>query len=77
MVQWQDPQGNWHNVEGWRSVLGSSGYQRWAVESKDFGAGPFRWQVRQSGPDGTVLSTSATFTLPVGAGVTVQVQAGF
>ncbi len=74
VVQWQDPQGEWHNVEGWRGVLGSGGYQHWTVEAKDFGTGPFRWQVRQGGPDGTVLSTSESFTLPAGANETLQVQ---
>ncbi len=74
VVQWQDPQGGWHDVEGWRSVLGSGGYQRWTVEAKDFGTGPFRWQVRQSGPEGTVLGVSEPFNLPAGANQVGQVQ---
>ncbi len=73
VVQWQDPQGGWHDVEGWRGELGSGGYQRWTVEAKDFGTGPFHWQVRQSGPRGTLLSTTESFTLPAGANETVQV----
>ncbi len=74
-VQWQDPQGGWHDVEGWRGVLGSGGYQRWTVEAKDFGKGPFRWQVRHGGPKGTPLSTSEFFTLPAEANETLQIQA--
>jgi hypothetical protein len=64
VVQWQDLQGDWHDVEGWRGRLEFGGYQRWTVEAKDFGTGPFRWQIRQGGPDGPVLGTSEPFTLP-------------
>ncbi len=74
VVQWQDPQGGWHDVEGWRSDLGA-GYQHWTVEAKDFGTGLFRWQVRQGGPDGSVLSSSESFTLPAGANETLQISA--
>ncbi len=74
VVQWQDPQGDWHDVAGWRGELGSGGYQRWTVEAKDFGTGLFRWQVRQSGPDGSALSTTKPFTLPAGANETLQLH---
>ncbi len=73
-VQWQDPQGGWHDVEGWRSELETGGYQRWTVEANDFGSGPFRWQVRLGGPRGTLLSTTESFTLPAGANETVQLH---
>ncbi len=73
VVQWQDPAGGWHDVEGWRGLLPPGGYQRWAVEAKDFGAGPFRWQVTQ-GLEGAVLGTSESFNLPAGANEIVPVK---
>ncbi len=72
-VQWQDPQGNWHDVTGWTRVL-QNGYERWTVEAKDFGTGPFRWQVRTGGPDGVVVGSSEPFSLPAGAGETLPVH---
>ncbi len=72
-VQWQDPQGNWHDVAGWTHPL-ENGYVRWAVEAKDFGTGPFRWVVRTGGPTGVVVGSSESFSLPAGAGETLQVQ---
>lgn len=74
VVQWQDSDGNWHDVEGWRSVLGVGGYQRWTVAAKDFNTGLFRWQIRQGGPDGAVLGTSQTFDLPANALQTMVVS---
>ncbi len=73
VVQWQDPTGGWHDVEGWRSELSSGDYQRWAVEAKDFSDGPFRWQVTQ-GLGGAVLGTSESFNLPAGANEIVPVK---
>ncbi len=64
----------WHDVEGWRSVLGSGGYQRWTVEAKDFGTGPFRWVVYQS-PGGSLIAASEPFTLPQFPNKTVRVEA--
>ncbi len=72
VVQWQDSDGNWHDVEGWRSVLGSSGHQRWAVEAKDFNTGPFRWVVMR-GRSGSIAGISDSFNLPAGANETVPV----
>ncbi|MEM7347955.1 MAG: hypothetical protein AAF485_27295, partial [Chloroflexota bacterium] len=73
VVQWQGSDGNWYDVEGWRGVLDSSGYRRWAVESKDFGTSLFRWQVRRGSATGTVVGTSETFALPSGAGESLQI----
>ena len=71
-VQWQDSVGGWQNVEGWHGALGSSGYQLWWVEAKDFGKGPFRWIVIQ-GNGGPIIGTSDAFNLPAGAGERVKV----
>jgi hypothetical protein len=72
VVQWQDSDGNWHDVEGWRSLLPENGVQRWAVEAKDFYTGPFRWVVRP-GQSGPATGMSDSFNLPSGANETVQV----
>jgi hypothetical protein len=63
VVQWQDDDGNWHDIEGWRGQLDASGRQKWWVAGKDFGTGPFRWQVIE-GRESEVLATSASFDLP-------------
>lgn len=71
-VQWQDSSGGWHDVGGWQSALGVTGYQRWWVAAKDFGTGPFRWIVTQ-GQGGSMLGASETFTLPGRANETIKV----
>ena len=48
VVQWQDAQGAWHDVTGWRGDV-VDGSIHWWVEEKDFGKGPFRWAVYQPG----------------------------
>ena len=73
VVEWQDSDGNWHDVEGWRSSLPEDGIQRWVVEAKDFNTGPFRWVVRQ-GQSGVAAGMSHSFNLPAGANETVQVM---
>lgn len=62
VVQWQDAQGGWHDVEGWRGTL-EHNRQRWWVAPKDFNTGPFRWQLYGS-RGGTLLASSAPFNLP-------------
>ena len=63
VVQWQDANGDWQNVEGWQGVV-DNGYRRWWVAAKDFGKGPFRWVVFNS-PGGLLIATSNPFNLPV------------
>lgn len=72
VVQWQDSDGNWHDVEGWRGNLEAGGKKMWQVAAKDFGTGPFRWVVYQ-GQDGSELETSEPFTLPRQANEVVRV----
>jgi hypothetical protein len=72
VVQWQDSNGNWHDVEGWRGPLSDANNRLWWVAAKDFGTGPFRWAVTQ-GPGGPLLGVSAPFNLPGAANETVQV----
>ena len=71
VVQWQDVNGDWNDVEGWKRQL-QNVYERWTVEAKDFNAGPFRWVIRH-GQSGFVVGTSDSFILPAGANQTVQV----
>ena len=88
VVQWQDSAGNWHDVEGWRGTLDSSGYIRWWVAAKDFGTGPFRWVI--TGGDSVSVAdewstgessglfqadtSSGAFSLPGGAAAPLQVS---
>jgi len=74
VVQWQDQQGDWHNVEGWQGSLNSAGTQRWWVDQKDFASGPFRWVV-MSAKDGAIRGSSRFFDLPAGADQTLLVVA--
>ncbi len=67
VVQWQDPQGAWHDVETWRGILDEinqhKGDKLWWVYPRDFGTGPFRWLVYDR-PNGQVLAASRSFNLP-------------
>ena len=77
-VQWQDIEGQWHDVEGWRRTLDRAadgvGMKVWWVAQKDFGTGAFRWVIHR-GQGGEYLAESEPFTLPESTGMTVQVEA--
>ncbi len=73
VVQWEDNAGVWHDVEGWQGPLDADGRQRWWVEAKDFGTGPFRWAVIKGGDDQPV-ATSESFNLPRKASETVRIE---
>lgn len=72
VVQWQDSNGDWHNVEGWQGAVSDS--RSWWVHPKDFGSGPFRWGV-QSAPGGSTTATSTPFHLPAFPSERLQVPA--
>ncbi len=72
VVQWQDAQNNWNNVDGWWRPL-REGKQVWEVFPAEFGKGPFRWEVLQ-GQGGPVLGQSTPFFLPNSVGQTVRVS---
>jgi hypothetical protein len=76
VVQWQDSQGNWHNVEGWRTHANSAGQVRWWVAPAQFGQKPFRWQVFES-QGGALLNSSQIFTLPAKTNDIVNVVVSF
>jgi len=62
VVQWEDGNGNWHNVSGWQNTV-SQPSVKWWVSPADFGKGPFRWIVYEDTPS-NVIATSETFFLP-------------
>lgn len=77
VVQWQDQDGIWHDVEGWQGspdliIPGPSntmvGLKAWGVAAKDFGTGPFRWLVYADSSRAKRLATSEPFTLPSHSG---------
>ena len=73
-VQWQAADGQWFDVAGWQGPVDVTGGQRWWVEPKDFGAGPFRWRVYAQVGEAT-WGTSAAFMLPSAKGEWVTVTA--
>ena len=67
-VEWQNAvDSSWHTVMGWQGDLdytdSGAAYKQWAVASRDYGTGPFRWVVCAE-EDGAVLVTSKPFKLP-------------
>jgi hypothetical protein len=70
-VQYQDANGAWATVDGWKATLqpDANGVQavHWTVEAANFGQGPFRWVV--SNPDGSLWGRSPNFSLPMTAGI--------
>lgn len=62
VVQWQDTNNDWHDVEGWRGAA-TDGTVKWWVAQKDFGTGPFRWVVSKT-KDEKIIATSQAFYLP-------------
>jgi hypothetical protein len=82
VVQWQDDQGLWRNVEGWQGTLDNVmtgedrdvvGCKKWWVAKGDLGKGPFRWVVYKS-QGGAALATSEAFYLPDTLGETVRID---
>lgn len=61
-VEWQDSEGSWHVVQGWRGYS-RQGITRWFVSTTDFHKGPFRWLVYDY-EAGKILAFSNTFYLP-------------
>lgn len=67
VVQWQDGEGHWHNVEGWQGNLdgieNDEGVKRWWVDEANLGEKGFRWVVYRSA-GGPVLIISNEFHMP-------------
>jgi hypothetical protein len=73
VVQWQDAQEGWHDVEGWRGSLNNKRQMRWWVSPTDFGRGPFRWIVYAEPNSSVVIGSSDFFNLPTESGDTMVV----
>jgi hypothetical protein len=71
IVQWQDPSGGWHDVEGWQHPVSPNVAVRWTVYPRDFGKGSFRWAIVDRGQ---VIAASASFMLPAKTGDVVNVS---
>ncbi len=63
MIQWQDADGDWHDVEGWQGTVELDGTQTWWVDGTQLGTGPFRWRIYTE-QDGSPLAISDDFYLP-------------
>src|SRR5713226_6712419 len=67
-VQWGDPLGGWHRVDGWTGTLDTITpqgvpFKRYTVFQSNFGQKPFRWAIFYA--DGvTVWAYGPGFTLP-------------
>ncbi len=66
VVQWQDENGDWQEIEGWRGDL-KNGRARWWVSPDLYGHKPFRWMIF-SQPGGTLLAASPEFAMPANSG---------
>lgn len=73
IVQWQDGQGNWHDVEGWQGTPGEGNRVAWWVSPDNLGQGPFRWAAYQD-YGGSLLALSEPFHLPYRAGEVVRTE---
>lgn len=61
LIQWQDADGRWHDVDGWQGALDDGHSKTWWVGAEELGTGPFRWVVQQ---DDAISGVSAPFDLP-------------
>ena len=69
IVQWQDNQGDWNDVEGWQGNLAydasSKSWQAiWWVARANFGEKSFRWAIYTDETMSELEATSETFDLP-------------
>lgn len=63
-VQWQDPAGEWHEVDGWRGAFDHDMTITWWVAPDDLDTGPFRWLVYASEASDEAVVVSESFFLP-------------
>ena len=63
-VQWQDTDGDWHEVDGWRGAFDHDMTVTWWVAPIDLGTGPFRWLVYAAEDSDEIITVSEPFFLP-------------
>lgn len=80
VIEWQDPQGEWHEVAGWQGHFDTVyegetniiGHKELWADDTHLGSGPFRWRVTDM-KNGRHLNSSANFYLPAEAGHIVTI----
>jgi len=77
VVQWQDEDGVWREVEGWQGALdgveGTQGWKQWWFPGPFFGKGPFRWIV-YAGKGGQWMAVTEPFDLPDQRGQVLRLE---
>jgi hypothetical protein len=63
-VQWQDHEGNWHDVEGWQGAFNHKFEVIWWVAAENLGQRPFHWLVYENQESERLLGISDPFALP-------------
>ncbi|MDJ0754874.1 MAG: hypothetical protein QNJ45_15235 [Ardenticatenaceae bacterium] len=69
IVQWQNAQGEWFDVETWFGQTEPDGSKMWWVAPEDFDTGPFRWVLLND--EGEAVSSSEPFEMPTRNGQSV------
>jgi len=73
VVQWQDSNGNWRNIDSWQGELDERNQKLWWVAEDNFGQGPFRWMVYEN-RTGAALALSSPFYLPASAEQSIMIE---
>ena len=64
VVQWQDANGDWHDVEGWQGNFNEKLEVIWWVAPEDLGKGPFHWLITERQGSTIAVTNSKPFFLP-------------
>ena len=73
VVQWQDAEGGWRDVEGWQAPFDEQYQVAWGIAPDDFGKGPFRWAIHER-QGGALVAATDPFHLPASAEEAVRIQ---
>lgn len=74
IIQWQDAQDNWHNVEGWQGNFNERLEVVWWVAPEDLDKGPFRWVVYEQQSSDEIVGVSESFNLPSNNKVILEIE---
>lgn len=64
VVQWQDANGDWHDVEGWQGNFNEKLEVVWWVAPEDLDKGPFHWVIYETQGSEATMAISDSFYLP-------------